>query len=185
MPDEQQKEEEKKEAKKEIEVDLSELVSRMRMEHLLVFCGAVLIFISVFLPWGGAAVSALSWSGISTGQGVATLIFSLLIIASVGARVMGILGKQLYSISLIVFGGICALCALSGMTYGGPGTSIGFGAVLSLLFALGVTAMGVLPLANIKVDFFDRSLESVFRQRPEEEPKTGDDTNVEEKEDEN
>jgi|GEM_PF-3514548 len=144
--------------KKEIDVDVSALFSKMTVGNLLVFIGAVLMFICVFLPWVvGAHFGISSWSGIRMGEGVAVLIFSLVLLGTVALRSLRKIGIQLYSLGLVIFGAVCALCAISGMCTG-AGTSVGVGAILTLLLSLGIIAIGVLPLAKLKVDFLESSL---------------------------
>jgi hypothetical protein len=148
--------------KKEIDVDVSALFSKMTVGNLLVFIGAVLMFICVFLPWvvgahfGISGISE-SRSGIRMGEGVAVLIFSLVLLGTVALRSLRKIGIQLYSLGLVIFGAVCALCAISGMCTG-AGTSVGVGAILTLLLSLGIIAIGVLPLAKLKVDFLESSL---------------------------
>ncbi|MCX7704286.1 MAG: hypothetical protein N2234_09370 [Planctomycetota bacterium] len=143
------------EEKKELDVDVSALFSKMTVSNLLVFIGAFLVLIFAFLPH----LSAID---------ILTLLFSLVLICVAFLRAARRIGKQLFLIAVIACGAMCAFSTIASIERHYT-TSMTVGKILAFIFSLGIIALGVLPLAKVKVPFLEKELKHIVEERQSSE----------------
>ena len=156
--------EETQQEKPKVEIDVKETLRKFTLEEALISGCAFLLLVALLLPWRkGVLFNALtstakiefSASGFSTGLGIAAFVMLLVLVGALIGRLTGYLGRQLVCLVYAGCGVMIFLLSVSDMATG-VGTTWGCGALLSLVVALVIAAIGVVRLVGLKHPLLER-----------------------------
>jgi len=173
--------EETEQEQPKVEIDVKKTLRKFSFEEALISGCAFLLFVALLLPWRkgvlfnavtDTAKTVFSASGFSTGLGIATFVMLLVLVGALIGKLTGYLGRQLVWLVYAGCGVMIFLLSISDMATG-VGTTWGSGALLSLVVALAIAAIGVVRLVGLKHPLLERLDEPLVKSAEGESGQEG------------
>ncbi len=173
--------EETEQEQPKVEIDVKKTLRKFSFEEALISGCAFLLFVALLLPWRkgvlfnavtDTAKTVFSASGFSTGLGIATFVMLLVLVGALIGKLTGYLGRQLVWLVYAGCGVMVFLLSISDMATG-VGTTWGSGALLSLVVALAIAAIGVVRLVGLKHPLLERLDEPLVKSAEGESGQEG------------